>query len=935
MHSALSGPGLTVLASSPAEAADVLWVMSSGTMPPQAGLLMEGHTTVPVEGHAWAMHEVSSNTDLHDILVTSFSGKLPSCASTQHLAAARRLVVLSAQGAILLEPGRPVDCLRQLLVESGGAEAESVASYWSMQGPDQATATALVLATSPAVVDRQVAEWATRAFILHGGEPRLVYSGPPHPQQFMSPVQQSFHPAIMSTPAQSYGPMSPMSYHPHHPGHAPLPEVQFSHRHNGLYLFLSRLLRPVWNFPLLAASPAAQEHRSHLKLPQLSAVMAQLHNLRVWMEKNSSLCSGQDSRTGDNGALFREKQSLMMLRQLVVDCLQILGLWSVVVEHAVAQVVARLSPDILNTIQHTQFRDLVVSPGGRDVAVKLVHCLVETYLNDSANTDAISNRLRQLCPSLYRQEDALSSKAHELLLAAAKLGHGSEKEKMIGEAVGIAVQIAAHLHLDVMVSHLTACQAYTRVVEVCLAAAAKRDPSGLAAHFYNSGENSEDTAGVAAFLGRQEAYKHCTNLLQSLLSAGTAPVMSPRSVTDHYFMHSSSHHLHYNHSRVPATPGPPPPPAPSALQPDQATGWAEQVFQLMLASADQLLHVALYQWLIDNKYIDRLLNIKSQFIEDFLKRGTVQHPETLTMFDLLWKYYEKNSEYVPAAKILSKLADRHSTELSLSGRVQYLSRAIMCVKSSDGGSASRAAGELLHHLEEKMEVARVQLQVLEAVTGHPEAEGQVSRLNSDLLDITTLYKDWAEPFQLWECKLAILQCAGHPDQPLVNTIWTQIIQNQETVSSSNKIAALSNKMETLGRQYAGSSKYFPLELIVRQLEMVSCRERAESGWVSAALQSAGVPLPRLLDVYNRLYTNKDAIWLTLGDSLHVLKVLSSLLHSFASEPGQVAAMDRRQFTVVCQDAVSTYLGELYMKQTAETSGLVAKFREIQAKLDRM
>jgi hypothetical protein len=34
---------------------------------------------------------------------------------------------------------------------------------------------------------------------------------------------------------------------------------------------------------------------------------------------------------------------------------------------------------------------------------------------------------------------------------------------------------------------------------------------------------------------------------------------------------------------------------------------------------------------------------------------------------------------------------------------------------------------------------------------------QVARLNSDLVDITALYQDWAEPYQLWECKLAILQ----------------------------------------------------------------------------------------------------------------------------------------------------------------------------------
>ena len=38
---------------------------------------------------------------------------------------------------------------------------------------------------------------------------------------------------------------------------------------------------------------------------------------------------------------------------------------------------------------------------------------------------------------------------------------------------------------------------------------------------------------------------------------------------------------------------------------------------------------------------------------------------------------------------------------SLEGRISYLSRAIMCVKSSEG------AGELLHHLEEKMEVSAV------------------------------------------------------------------------------------------------------------------------------------------------------------------------------------------------------------------------------------
>jgi len=899
VHTGLHRAGLTVLASSPAQAADVLWVVGSGCLPGGPGVA-EGQATVQVEGHTWALAEMERETQLERQLALSFGGREPPAAASQHLRSPRRLVALSAQGALLVEVGRPVDCLRQLLLDCGG-EGEAVSRYWAVQGGEQAAATALLLATSPAIVDRQLADWATRAILTHGGEPRLLYPAPP--AGFLSPGQQSFNPAIMSTPGPGYS--SPTS--PPYPGQQQ-PEVQFSARHNGLYLYLSRLLRPVWAAGLLAGG-AAGPPRSALSPPELAAIMAQLHDLRSWLEQNCGLC-GPGERAGESGASVREKQSLAVLRQLVVDSLQLLGLWSVVVEHTVELVMAKLPEDAAAVLRSAQLRDLVVNPAGRELAGRLVQTLVQTYLEDNASTEAISARLRQLCPGLYRQEDALSSRAHELLLAAAKLSPGGERDKTVGEAVGIAVQIAGHLQLGVLVSHLVACQAHSRVVEVCLAAAAKRDPTQLGVHYYNSGQNSEDSAGLAAFLARTDCYKHCTGVLATLLQAGAAPPASPQ---------------------VPTSPGPPPPPATATVSPDQAALWAEQVFQLMISSSDQLLHVILYQWLIEHKYIDKLLNIKSAHIEEFLKRGTVQHPETLAMFDLLWKYYEKNSQYVPAGRILSKLADRHSTELDLAGRVQYLSRAIMCVKSSEGGSGGRAAGELLHHLEEKMEVARVQLQVLEAVSANSETAGQVGRLNSDLLDISTLYQDWAEPLQLWECKLAILQCAGHPDQPLVNTIWTRIIQ----MDSPNRVAALANKMEGLARQYAGSSKYFPLELIVQQLESVSCGQQVDPGWVPACLQAAGVHLPRLLDVYNRLYTNNDPVWLTLGDNLHILKVLSSLLHSFAEDPSLVAGPERRQFQVVCQDAVSTYLGELYMRQSGEASSLVAKFRDIQARLDRM
>ena len=86
----------------------------------------------------------------------SMAGRDPPTCVVQHCSSPRQLVVLSAQGALMVSALRPVDCLRQLLIDCGGPESEAVKAYFNIQGGDQATATALVLATSQAIIDRQV-----------------------------------------------------------------------------------------------------------------------------------------------------------------------------------------------------------------------------------------------------------------------------------------------------------------------------------------------------------------------------------------------------------------------------------------------------------------------------------------------------------------------------------------------------------------------------------------------------------------------------------------------------------------------------------------------------------------------------------------------------------------------------------------------------------
>ena len=203
---------------------------------------------------------------------------------------------------------------RQLLIEHGGPDNENIKSFFSLYTDVQASATSLVLACSRSIQDQQISEWATRAFLLYGGDPKLVF--PPQQQQLNRPhglppgVQgnlnmtpnminsmpmntpgsqslgtipalASFHPNIASTPAQpihqthmqsvraQHSPF-PAGRPDSHPfaaaaahgqsifGVAPpaqiIPEIQYSGKHNGLYLYFSRLIRPFWLKPLVAPS---------------------------------------------------------------------------------------------------------------------------------------------------------------------------------------------------------------------------------------------------------------------------------------------------------------------------------------------------------------------------------------------------------------------------------------------------------------------------------------------------------------------------------------------------------------------------------------------------------------------------------------------------------------------------------------------------------
>jgi nuclear pore complex protein Nup155 len=321
--------------------------------------------------------------------------------------------LISAQGTHIVSKLRPVDHLRQLLIENHGPDNDIVKSFFTLHSEVQAACACLVLACSQSVQDNQVAEWATRALFLHGGEPRLVFPAQQQQQQ-RPPVQgilspgssafspSSFHPNIASTPAPQghHNPFTPArpndTTHLMYGGPAGnqsmygagpvIPEMHFSSKHNALYLYLSRLVRPVWLRTVVMMASREDPVSSSVSSDELGWIMAQLLDLKNFFEKQAQMLinPGSESQYQQQqqqqqplqDAYLRERQSLLFLQQLLSQTLQVLGLWRVVCDHQCHAVVGMLSTDEQNLIKGIYFRDLILSLPGRELCGRLIQVIL-------------------------------------------------------------------------------------------------------------------------------------------------------------------------------------------------------------------------------------------------------------------------------------------------------------------------------------------------------------------------------------------------------------------------------------------------------------------------------------------------------------------------------------------------------------------------------
>ncbi|TYZ64208.1 hypothetical protein PybrP1_011493 [[Pythium] brassicae (nom. inval.)] len=586
-------------------------------------------------------------------------------------------------------------------------------------------------------------------------------------------------------------------------------EFGMSYQHDGLVMFVCRLLRPLWCQKTVGKRVVVRVAGSGSTKPSSTTTFESLHSpakldevreilfqLRQLMEnagpyavsissgsvlENSLALDGLSdsdgvSRVSELASRYQkqrteeqlqrelrfkaEQRSLYYVYQLVLRSIEAISLLRISADYKVPleEPLARLS-----------FSDFVASAEGVSATKAMIKALMR---GRNENNQYLIKQLREQCPSFFSVADLWHYQGYKSL-AMAKLSAPSARAAFLKESLtqflnschmwdtADCVEVLQGICDDYALLHF-----YEGVVKLSLA---------CAKHFHDAA--ASDLSGVKLMWKR-----HCfgcilltlQRLLHSSEHAKKAAGQSPQAIDDMV-----------------------------SLDDETRSKYVEEVLHFALASDDSAFHELLYTWLFENGHAHVLTTIRSAFIEDFLKEKDQ---------DLLIKLYMDQQKFLVAAKVWWSRAHEDNSDDDSTGvvlesnpdivkRQYYVSKALGCLKSlEDVGEAADAAREV----RDVLDVLQLQVRVLKALeqsTVELEAsapslaavEDELHERRDDLkvltfkiFDASTLYNQFAAKYDMWSECLHIIHACKSEEADVVASLWRKIVFSILPPSSSSQ-----------------------------------------------------------------------------------------------------------------------------------------------------
>ena len=164
-----------------------------------------------------------------------------------------------------------------------------------------------------------------------------------------------------------------------------------------------------------------------------------------------------------------------------------------------------------------------------------------------------------------------------------------------------------------------------------------------------------------------------------------------------------------------------------------------EAYEVIDTSEDEAFQTDLYDWYLQQKKKERILDIQSPYIVNYLQRRANLDRE---IADLLWRYHSRIGHNHQAAEVQLSLA-KSDFPLSLDDRIEYLGRAKANASMPSPGVPRQTRYQLSREVGDLLDIANIQSDVLQRLTNDdrvaPDRRPDITKeLNGQLLPMNVV-----------------------------------------------------------------------------------------------------------------------------------------------------------------------------------------------------
>lgn len=380
VHTAFYRNGMTILAQSISDETDRVSGIAfesgimSKTEPKQ---ITESLSVIEINGRIWSVCEAPSPLSVAFNINVDIAGAYLNELVTQLEYPNRKLYLLTNMGLTTIIKKRPLEILLSILQNNA-----EIQDFQKVFGKDQICAMCLAIAcghpsvsSGPYGIMKDSKATASKLFFDLGGYPAVA------PQMASSVGGRS---GILRTTT----------------------DVILSPKHNGLALYLSRLLRPIWKKQVFkSVSLNGDFFLVNQNLTSLDTLLTTFPNFTSPPSLDSRPLSA------DPEAWRKEQQSLADLHSLIKQSRELISLITLLLDFKIENISGQKLPDV----NQVTFETLVTTEQGREYSKALMVGLVNSHIDREGGADTIIDTLKRNCPTICESNDTVIFKVLNLV----------------------------------------------------------------------------------------------------------------------------------------------------------------------------------------------------------------------------------------------------------------------------------------------------------------------------------------------------------------------------------------------------------------------------------------------------------------------------------------------------------------------------------------